>query len=63
MEALARMEELFNTDTENEIRDKAKEDQSTNDLPKIMNCLSAPELNLGGGAVTEVRTGHYLPFR
>ena len=38
MEALARMEELFNTDPEKK-RDKSKEDQSANDPPKVMNCL------------------------
>ena len=53
METLVKMEEKFNTDPSNKVRDKAKKVRYANDLPKDMKCYSAPRVTLGGGSVTK----------
>ena len=53
METLVKMEEKFNIEPSNKVRDRAKKVRYANDLPKDMKCYSAPRVTLGGGSVTK----------
>ena len=53
LETLVKMEEKFNTEPSNKVRDRAKKVRYENDIPKVMKCYSAPRVTLGGGSVTK----------
>ena len=48
-----KMEEKFNIEPSNKVRDRAKKVRYENDIPKVMKCYSAPRVTLGGGSVTK----------
>ena len=53
LEALVRMEDLFNTYPEKKVRDRSKDVKFANDPPKVLKCCSDSRVTLGGGAVVE----------
>ena len=46
IDSMVRMEDLFNLEPANKVRDRSKEVRYTNEPPKVMNCFSDPSMTL-----------------